>query len=72
MTSEQLIILVNQIITYFQEYIREHPLTNYCDDTDPYNVKETDCYLVPQSEVDNLQDLFKKAALERWGIKLEK
>ena len=65
MMPEELITFVNQIIVFFQEYIRAHDATTYCDDTDPNNVKETDCYLVPKSEVDGLQELFKKAALER-------
>ncbi len=63
--------LAQQLIVFFQEYVRAHELTTYIDESvDVDNPKEVECYLVPKAEVDSLEDKFKSAALARWGITL--
>jgi hypothetical protein len=63
-----LINLMRDTISYFVDFIRDHELTNYCDESDVNNPREVECYLVPKSEVDSLQEQFNVRAMSRWGL----
>lgn len=68
----KIVNLAQDFISFFEEYIRQHDLTNYIDESeDVDHPKEIECYLVPKAEVDTLRDKFKTAALAHWGINLQ-